>query len=129
MAADMMISGQKKAAEKRGAGAVQLSARQNAMQSNTQTFQIDGASDSENSFLIGNTVNNRFIGTKNFTNQSGVWIDAEFVEGSTMPEVSIKFGSDDYFRLIEKERYLAQYLSLGEQVVVVWKDKIYLITK
>ncbi len=129
MAADMMAAGRAKAAEKRGAGAVQLSARQNAMQSNTQTFQIDGVSGSENSFLIDNTVNNRFVGTKNFINQSGVWIDAEFTDGSMMSEISIKFASEEYFKLIEKERDLAQYLSLGAEVVIIWKGKVYRITK
>ena len=46
-----------------------------------------------------------------------------------MSEVSIKFASDDYFKLIEREPSLAPYVSLGEQVVVVWKGKVYRITK
>jgi len=129
MAADIVVSGQRKAAEKRGAGAVQLSAQQNAMKSNTQTFQIDGASGSENNFLIGNTINNQYIGTKNFINQSGVWIDSEYSEGSSLSEITVKFGSDDYFKLIDKERELVRYLSLGNQVVIVWKGKVYRITK
>ena len=46
-----------------------------------------------------------------------------------MQEISIKFASDDYFRLVERERDLAPYLALGEQVLIVWKGKVYRITK
>jgi hypothetical protein len=35
----------------------------------------------------------------------------------------VQFASDEYFRLIAAEPALAQYLALGEQVVVVWKAR------
>jgi hypothetical protein len=41
--------------------------------------------------------------------------------------VSVKFGSDEYFDLVKRERGLGQYLALGEQVVVVWNGKVYRI--
>lgn len=53
----------------------------------------------------------------------------ESLSNSKLPEVSIKFGSDEYFDLIKRERGLAQYLALGQQVIVVWNSKIYRITQ
>lgn len=57
-----------------------------------------------------------------------MWVDSEFAEGSKLPEVKIKFASDEYFRLVAATPELAPYLSLGEQVVVVWNGKVYRIT-
>jgi len=57
-----------------------------------------------------------------------VWVDSGLFGRCKLPEVSIKFASDDYFKLIEKERDLATYFSLGEQIVIVWKGKVYRIT-
>ncbi len=128
MAADVMITGQRKAAEKSGAGAVQLSTQQNSMQVNTRIVAAEDK-DEKDQIIIRNTAQNQFVANKNFINQNGVWLDSEFIETSRLPEVSIKFASDDYFKLIEKERDLAPYLSLGEQVVIVWKGKVYRITK
>ena len=76
-----------------------------------------------------NSVNNQFVANKNFINQSGFWIDSEFSETAKLTETSIKFASDEYFRLITNEPSLAPYLSLGDQVVVVWRGKVYRITK
>ena len=45
------------------------------------------------------------------------------------PEVSVKFGSDEYFALIKREVGLAQYFALGQQVVVVWNNKVYRVTE
>ena len=56
-------------------------------------------------------------------------MDSEYSDAARLPEVTIKFASDEYFKLIEREPELAQYLSLGEQVVIVWKGKVYRITK
>ena len=98
------------------------------MQMNTQAVAGEDKDDKEQ-IIIRNTAVNQFVANKNFINQSGVWVDAEYSEGSRLPEVSIKFASDDYFKLIERERDLAPYLSLGEQVVIVWKGKVYRITK
>ena len=127
-AADFMLDGQRKAAERSGAGAVQLSARQNSMQTNTQAVASDDKDEKEQ-IIIRNTNQNQFVANKNFVNQSGVWIDSEFMADARLSEVAIKFASEEYFKLIERERELGQYLSLGEQVVVVWKGKVYRITK
>lgn len=127
MAADMVITGQRKAAEKSGAGAVGLSTQQNSMQMNTQVVAVEGKDEKEQ-IVLRNTVNNQFVANKNFTNQNNVWIDSEFSESTKLPEVAVKFGSDEYFRLALSDRSLAQYLALGQQVVVVWKGKVYKIT-
>jgi Ca-activated chloride channel family protein len=108
-----------------GLGAVQMSVKQNAMQNNSSVV-ADGTDDD---VIMVNTRQNQFVAGKNFINQDNVWIDAEYTEGASLPEISVKFASEDYFKLIQKERELAPYLSLGEQVVVVWKGKVYRITK
>jgi len=114
--------------EKSGAGAVQQSTRQNSMQQNTQVVSVDGA-DKDDQIVVRNSAVNQFVANKNFISQGGVWLDSEFTTDSKLAETTIKFASDEYFKLIEREPELAQYLSLGEQVVVVWKGKIYRITK
>ena len=128
MAADMMVSGMKKAAAKSGAGAVSLSTQQNEMKMNTRAVASEDKDEKEQ-IVLRNTVSNQFIANKNFTNQNGVWIDADFSETSRLPEVLVKFASDEYFALVSSEPALAPYFSLGEQVVVVWKGKVYRITK
>jgi len=69
------------------------------------------------------------IGTKTFYLQNGVWTDAEITENSTLPETRLKFASDQYFDFIAKEPDLARFFALGEEVAVVWKGKVYRITK
>ncbi len=109
--------------EKSGRNAVELSVQQNAQQSNATL-----APSSRNVF-VQNSLSNQFVGTKNFYNQNGVWQDAEFKPETKLPEVNLKFGSDEFYALLNKERELAQFFALGEQVVVVWNGKIYRITK
>ncbi len=128
MAADMARSGAKKAAEQSGTGAVRMSIQQNSMQMNTQAVASEEKDDKEQ-ILIRNTTLNQFVANKNFVNQNGVWVDSEFSESSKLPEVTIKFASDDFFTLISKEKSIGQYLSLGKQIVIVWKGTVYRITK
>jgi hypothetical protein len=45
-----------------------------------------------------------------------------------LPIVETKFGSEEYFRLATSDAQLAEYFSLGDQVTVVWKGKIYHVT-
>ncbi len=123
-----MLPAAKAVKEKSGAGAVRLSTQQNSMQQNTQIIARSDKDEKEQ-IIIRNTAQNQFVANKNFINQNNVWVDSEYSDIAKLPEVSLKFASDDYFRLIERERGLAQYLSLGEQVVIVWKGKVYRITK
>ncbi|MCA1640179.1 MAG: hypothetical protein LC768_17965, partial [Acidobacteria bacterium] len=69
------------------------------------------------------------VGAKTFYLENGVWIDSEFKEEAKVPETKLVFASKDFFDLIDKEKHLAQYLSLGEEVIIVWKGKIYRIVK
>lgn len=120
--------------EKSGAGAVRLSVQQNSMQTNTQAYAVENKEESDKAkqVIIGNSQVNQFVGNKSFTNSNGstpVWIDSEFSADKRLPEVVIKFASDEYFELVKNDPALAQYLSLGENVVVVWKGKVYRITK
>lgn len=117
----------KKVKEDKGSGAVKMSVQQNSMQSNSVIY-ADGASDSEQ-ILVKNSVNNQFLANKNFFNQNNTWFDSDFKEETKLPEVNVKFATEEYFKLVEKDRELAQYFSIGEQVVVVWKGKVYRVTK
>lgn len=128
MSAGMGREAAKKMAERSGAGAVTLSIQQNSMQSNTFAVAADDREEKDQ-ILVRNSVNNQFVANKNFINQGGVWIDSELSEPQRLPEVTVKFASDEYFRLIETNRDLAPYLSLGDQVVIVWKGKVYRITR
>ena len=64
-------------------------------------------------------------GGKTFYLRDGVWTDSEFKAGATVPETVVKFGSDEYFALLKQKPRLAEYFSLGEQVVVVLDGRIY----
>ena len=121
-----ILDGQSRAAEKSGAGAVRLSAQQNSMQMNTQVVAAEDKDEKEQ-IVLRNSVNNQFVSNKNFTNQNGVWVDSEWTADLKLPTVSIKFGSDEYFALINTNRDLVPYLSLGQQVTFVWKGKVYRI--
>ena len=48
---------------------------------------------------------------------------------SKLPETNIKFASEEYFALVNREKGIGQYLAIGEEVVVVWKNRVYRITK
>ncbi len=69
------------------------------------------------------------VGAKTFYLENGVWIDSEFKQEAKRAETKLQFASNEYFDLVTREKELAQFFSLGEQVVVVWKGKVYRITK
>lgn len=71
----------------------------------------------------------RAVAAKTFYLESGIWVDSEFKEEAKVREVRITFGTDEYFELISRDTELAKLLSLGEQVVVVWKGIVYRIVK
>jgi Ca-activated chloride channel family protein len=114
----------KKVKAKSGSGAVKMSVQQNRQQSNMSVATVDGQ-EAEEQILIQNNVSNQFVANKNFYNQSNVWVDAEFKTEAKLPEVKLNFASNEYFDIINKEPDLAQYFALGQNVVVVWKGKVY----
>jgi Ca-activated chloride channel homolog len=81
----------------------------------------------EESIAMAKTV--RKVGVKTFYLENGVWVDSEFNEKSEKSETEIKAFSDEYFALVKADKDIAQYLALGERVVIVWKGKVYRITK
>jgi Ca-activated chloride channel family protein len=69
------------------------------------------------------------VGVKTFYFENGIWVDSEFREDARMTEIRLAFASEAYFDLVAKEKELAQFFSIGEQIVVVWKGRVYRITK
>lgn len=117
-----------KMAERSGAGAVQMSVQQNAMKENIFLAE-DKKKDKRERILVDNSSSNQFVGSKNFFNQANVWVDSDFKNEARLPETNIKFASDEYFDLLKKEKGLAQYFALGEEVVVVYNNRVYRVTK
>jgi hypothetical protein len=68
-------------------------------------------------------------GLKTFYLENDTWVDSEFREDAKLTEVKLAFGSDAFFDFVSKEKEVGQYLAVGEQVVLVWKGKVYRITK
>ncbi|PYS70995.1 MAG: hypothetical protein DMF69_11795, partial [Acidobacteria bacterium] len=67
----------------------------------------------------------RRMGAKTFYLVNGVWTDSEFKPESKLPETVLVFASDDYFALLKQKPKLAEYFSLGEQVVLVLEGRVY----
>lgn len=109
-----------------GRSAVTQSVQQNTLQSNATVSESDPRA---NNVYLQNTTTNQFVGTKNFINDNGKWVDTEYKKEAKLPEISIRFASDEFFDLINKEKDLAKYLAIGKEVVVVWKNKVYRITE
>lgn len=110
-----------------GKDAVKMSRQQNSMQSNTSVVEV--TSEDAEQIYVQNSGINQFVANKNFFNSNGNWIDSDFKEDAKLPEVKLVFGSNEYFDLLTKEKELAQYFALGEEVVVVWKGKVYRVVK
>lgn len=111
-----------------GADAVKQSVQQNSMQSN-MNVTVDGADSADDQLLIGNTVQNQFVANKNFTLQNNIWVDGAFDKDASLPEKRVKFGSDEYFDVVERNPELGQYFALGKQVVVIWNNTIFRVVE
>ena len=96
-------------------------------------ISLDGADekkkDASERILVDNSMANQFVGAKNFFNQANVWVDADFSNDRRLPETNVKFGSEEYYALLNREKVLAQYFALGEEVVVVYNNRVYRVTK
>lgn len=111
-----------------GADAVQMSVQQNRQKENAKVAS-DKEESAENQVLVKRTATNQFVGNRNFYFENNAWVDSEFVADRKLPETSLKFASEEYFKLIERERELAKYLAIGDEVVVVWRNRVYRVTK
>lgn len=107
-----------------GADAISLSKMTRTQQEQT-TLDGDFGRGKQKSRSV--TVQN--IGLKTFYLENGVWIDSEFKESDKIAETRIEFGSEAYFDLVSKETGLGQFLAIGDQLLVVWKSKVYRIVK
>ncbi len=67
----------------------------------------------------------RNVGGKTFYLRDGVWTDAEFRAEARLQEVTLSFGSDEYFALLKREPRLGDYFALGQRVVVVYGGRVY----
>lgn len=109
-----------------GAGAVTASKMARSQQ---EQIQVDEAKDADPTVLKAKNSSIRKVGVKTFYLENGVWVDSEFKEDAKITETRIAFASEAYFDLASKEKEIGQYLALGEQVLIVWKGKVYRITK
>ncbi|MDQ3134439.1 MAG: VIT and VWA domain-containing protein, partial [Acidobacteriota bacterium] len=105
-------------AAKTGAVAVRESKR-----ARSQQEAVNVTADEERSGAVRN------VGGKTFYLREGdVWIDAEFKADARLPETKLAFSSEEYFTLLKREPRLADYFALGEQVIVVYKNRVYRVT-
>ncbi len=114
--------------ESSGADAVQMSVQQNSQKMN-RSLALDRKDDAEEQVIVRNTDRDRFIANRSFYRQGNVWIDSDFKTEQKLPETTIRFASDEYFDLVNREKGIAQYFALGEEVVVVWKNRVYRVVK
>ncbi len=71
---------------------------------------------------------NRYLGGRTFYQNGSQWIDSAVQSRSSARRTQVRFGSDEYFRLIRKHANAAQWLSLGRNVVVLLDKTVYEIT-
>ena len=71
---------------------------------------------------------NRIAG-KTFYLNNNAWQDSEFKAEAKLPEIKVKFASDDYYKLLKDEPRLTEFLSQGTNVIVVWNNKVYRVTE
>jgi Ca-activated chloride channel homolog len=64
---------------------------------------------------------------KTFLLKDGVWVDADYKEGT--PTRTIRFNSEEYFRLAAGEPGLVKYLSAGSRMIVVYRGTAYQIVE
>ncbi|MGH9946138.1 MAG: VIT and vWA domain-containing protein [Pyrinomonadaceae bacterium] len=127
-AAQMAPMAAAKMRERSGDDAVRMSVQQNKMKTNSSVAS-DAKEDSEEQVLVRNTDKDRFVSNRSFYRQGSVWIDGDFNADKKLPETTIKFASEEYFALVEREKGIAEFLALGEEVVVVWRGRVYRIVK
>lgn len=92
-------------AARSGAGAVERSAAEKALESADQS-------------LASTAPELQQVGDKAFLLHDGVWQDTAF-DANTMKAEEIEFGSDRYFQLLAQAPELGRYLALGDRVIVV----------
>ncbi len=69
----------------------------------------------------------RHVGKKVFTLLDGRWVDNTFKK--EMKLVTVKFGSEEYFKLLRDKPGLKDYLALGTKVTIVLEDGTALVVE
>ena len=69
----------------------------------------------------------KHVGRKVFTLLDGHWIDSTFKPD--MKILTVKFGSEEYFKLLQEKPELKEFLALGTKVTVVLKDGTALVVE
>jgi uncharacterized Fe-S cluster-containing protein len=62
----------------------------------------------------------KHVGKKVFTLLDGRWVDNAFKKD--MKTTTVKFGSEEYFKLLNEKPDLKDFLALGQRVTVVLED-------
>ncbi len=124
-AAEAQIAGAMR--KESGKDAVQLSIQQRSLQANTSVEAKPGGG-AGNVFLT-ESARTLFVANKHFINDGGVWTDTEFSATRGLPEITLKFGSEEYFDAALSNSTLAGYFAIGKQVVVVWNGKVYRVAE
>ncbi len=109
-----------------GEGAVKDSKKANAQQ---VTVDVT-ANDKELLELTKNkdgTKTIQTVGAKTFYLENGVWVDSIYKEDAKMTEVEVRFASNEYFELVNKQKDLAKFFAIGAKLIVVWNGKVYRI--
>lgn len=94
------------------------------LQKQEQASSLEAAEDkdSESSQQMVQQVQN-----KTFVQKGVVWEDTEYDADVKLKEVQIKFMSDEYFDLLDKYPDIGEYLSVGENVRIVWDSQVFVI--
>lgn len=95
-------------------------------QSKQARAQQEAARDDDEAMRVDTNAVRR-VGDKTFYLRDGVWTDAEYKPASGLPQTSVSFGGEEYFALLKREPKLAEFFALGERVVVVYKNQVYLV--
>ena len=69
----------------------------------------------------------KHVGDKTFYRQNGAWVDAAYKKGMKVKE--IKYLSEEYFALLKDKPEIGKYLSIADEVAVVYGGRAYKITK
>jgi len=91
-------------------------------QSETVSNKTDGYTSSPGEVAISV----KTIGDKTFYLKESIWTDSLY-EGKTNKKIEIKFAGEEYFKLLKDYPELGKYLSLGENIIVIFNGKCYYI--
>jgi hypothetical protein len=67
----------------------------------------------------------RNIAGKTFYLNNGIWVDSEAQQLKDIKPTRIKFGSEEYFKLLQTNDDVQQWLSIGTRCQVVINGKLY----